>query len=432
MVTASKVMEETAADQERDTRVWLDEQAATSIGANRGPDDFVFDDDGNPLRLSGYHFENLQRKLAIFRWLDRLSFESFIDVGSGWEYYPYLAHARYGVRAYYCDMIHTANRPLDDRRYGKLDHAVTVKVSRLPFRDESFDVVLSSEVLEHLVRPVEAIAELLRITRKCLVMTSLEALSRNRLERLWSDLRVDTRIPHVERNFFVLDELAALFGAGFHHQCLFDDVVAPVSHFESPERQAAVFGSLRNRRQLTEALSRAVRVGGHGPRTMGILLLKTKDGSTIPPPDPAGDAAAADWLIGEAAAHERTIWNGFGIWEAIRRNPALHPKDIVPEHPVADALLALLQCPDCRAALERNGGGLVCRGCGASFDADYGVPILLPKGDASLPAEEALQRLCGADPGRRRIVSRLQRKLRRREGPPGPLRRGFWRLLAAG
>jgi SAM-dependent methyltransferase len=420
------------ADFERSTQEWLDAQTTANVGTNLGPDEFVFDDDAHPIRLSRFDFETLQRKLAIFRWLDRLRFASFLDVGSGSDYYPYLAHTRYGAEAYYSDMLHRVNRPFDDRRYGKLDHAVTLNVTRLPFRDESFDVVLASEVLEHLVRPVEAVAELLRITRKCLVMTSLEALSASRLQRLLSDLRVDTRLPHVERNFFLLDELAALFGPGFHHQCLFDGATAPIGHFETRRRQDAVFASLRDRTQLVNALCRAVSSTVHGPTTMGILLLVTKDGSSIAPPDPAGDAERAEWLVRAAAERERAGWYGLAIWEVMRRNPELRPSYLLPEHPVADSLLALLQCPDCRAAMERGGAALRCRGCGAEFASEYGVPILHPSSAAPQDAaEEVLARLCGADARRRAVVERTMRRLRRHEAPPGLLRRGLRRLLPA-
>jgi SAM-dependent methyltransferase len=418
------------ADFERSTQEWLDAQTTANVGTNLGPDEFVFDDDAHPIRLSRFDFETLQRKLAIFRWLDRLRFTSFLDVGSGSDYYPYLARSRYGAESYYSDMLHRVNRPFDDRRYGKLDHAVTLNVTRLPFRDESFDVVLASEVLEHLVRPVEAIAELLRITRKCLVMTSLEALSANRLQRLLSDLRIDTRQPHVERNFFLLDELAALFGPGFHHQCLFDSATAPASHFETPERQEAAFASLRGRGELVDALCRAVSSRAHGPGTMGILLLKTKGGSTIDAPDRAGDAALAEWLVREAAARERAGWFGLAIWEVMRQRPELRPADLMPEHPVADSLLPLLQGPDCRGELERGAPALRCRACGAAFASEYGVPILYPSNPTPQDAaEEILSRLCGTDRRRRAIVRRLMHKLRRQEGPPGIVRRALWQLL---
>jgi SAM-dependent methyltransferase len=417
-------------DTEQRTRAWLEERIEGTLVAPPGPGEFVYDDAGNPRRLSRYHFENLQRKLKIFRRLDRLDFASFIDVGSGWDYYPHLVRARYGADAYYSDMVHSVNLPLEDPRYAKLDHAVTLELTRLPFRDDSFDVVLSSEVLEHLVRPIEAIAELLRITRKYLIMTSLEALSPSRPRRFLSNLRIDTRIPHVERNFFLREELEAVFGPGLRHECLLHTRTSPVSHFETVEAQAAAFASLHDRRRLAEALCRSVSVADHDRQSMGILLVAAKDGGSPPAPDPRADHDLADWLVGEAAARERSTWTSLAIGEVLRTRPELRPEGIVPERPVADSLLGLLQCPDCRATFERVNSGLRCAGCGRPVASDYGVPILRPTAfDETVAAGEALARLCGSDERRRRTVSRLMRRLRRREKPPSPLRRAFWKLV---
>lgn len=44
-------------------------------------------------------------------------------------------------------------------------------VTRLPFADESFDVVMCCEVLEHLDDPAAAIAELRRVARRALVLS---------------------------------------------------------------------------------------------------------------------------------------------------------------------------------------------------------------------------------------------------------------------
>jgi SAM-dependent methyltransferase/uncharacterized protein YbaR (Trm112 family) len=415
---------------ERRTHAWLDERLVANLGAPGGPDAFVYDDDGNPRRLSRYHFENLQRKLEILRWLEQERFASFIDVGSGIDYYPHLVRTRHGARAYYSDMVHRVNLPLEDPRYAKLDHAVTLNLARLPFRDEAFDVVLSSEVLEHLVRPIEAIAELLRITRKCLIMTSLEALSPSRPRRLLASLRVDTRVPHVERNFFLIEELRAVFGPGLHHECLLHAGTSPASHFAAPEEQASAFAALRSRAQLAAALCRSVSVAEHGRESMGVLLVETKDRGRLAAPDPRRDHELADWLIGEAAARERSAWTSLAIAEVLRTRPELRPKDVVPERPVADSLLGLLQCPDCRAVLARDAARLRCTGCGRGFASEYGVPILLPSSfDESDAAREALARLCGADEGRRRTVARVMRRLRQAEKPPGLLRRALWRLV---
>lgn len=89
--------------------------------------------------------------------------------------------------------VHELNLPHAGERVGKLDHAVTLDLRRLPFRDGAFDVVLASEVLEHLVRPVEAIAELVRVARRAVIMTSLEALAPGRVRRFLSHVAVDVR-----------------------------------------------------------------------------------------------------------------------------------------------------------------------------------------------------------------------------------------------
>src|SRR5207244_10916920 len=148
----------------------------------------------------------------LFRWFADCRFRCFIDVGSGFDVFPQLVAHRYGVPAYYANLVHSMNLPYGGDALGRLDHAVTLNIARLPFADGAFDLVLASEVLEHLVRPVEAIAELLRVTRRYLVMTSLEALSPSRWHRVFSHHRIHVRIPHVERNFFLLGELAALLG----------------------------------------------------------------------------------------------------------------------------------------------------------------------------------------------------------------------------
>src|SRR5204863_47904 len=120
----------------------------------------VYDGAGEPCRVTAEHFGRLLRKLRIFRWLDRLEFDSFIDVASGWEHVPHLVRERYGVPAFYSDMVHELNLATEGPRFGKVDHAVTLQLPTLPFRDEAFDVVLCSEVFEHLVRPVDTLVGL--------------------------------------------------------------------------------------------------------------------------------------------------------------------------------------------------------------------------------------------------------------------------------
>jgi SAM-dependent methyltransferase len=411
-----------AAVEER-TRHWLEANYLNAIVNLHDPQQDVYDSDGRPQHLTRYAFQEVQRKLKIFRWLDRLSFGSFIDVGSGFDEYPNLVRERYGVPAYFSDFAHSMNLPYGGAQYGKLDHAVTLNINRLPFADDTFDVVLASEVLEHLVRPLEAIAELLRVARKYLIMTSLEALSPTRWQRLLAHLRVDVRQPHVERNFFLLHELEAVFGADWRHENLFCDADLPASQFDPQSVQESAYRSLRDVDSFAAALCKAVTVEDHRPRSMGILIVKQKPGAgTILPH--GDDHALARWLIERTAAGHRA---GARLVEQIRNGTAPFAES---DRPLASELLGLVRCPDCRASLTPAGTVLRCAACGTEFAMECGVPILYPTRSLAAPAPEAewLPRLCAGDPARERIVRRVAERLRRNEQPAGTLRQLLWRL----
>ena len=408
---------------EERTRNWLDASYLRGVAAMRARVP-IFDADGRPQRMTPYDFQELQRKLALFRWFDRLSFASFVDVGSGFDVFPQLVARRYRVPAYYADLVHSMNLPYGGDALGRLDHAVTLNLARLPFPDGAFDLVLASEVLEHLVRPVEAIAELLRVSRRYLVMTSLEALSPSRWHRLVSHHRVDVRVPHVERNFLLLDELTALFGPDFRHENLFYSPALPASALASAPEQHAAYGRLTDPGALEAALERALAVRDHREGAMGILIVKSLPGAEIGPA--RHDPGLPRWLMAEKARLERT-WAR--LLAEMESGTAAFPER---ERPVATDLLGRLCCPDCRGRLSRADGGLRCDACGTVFRAEWGVPILYPARapDPRRAAAEALARIDG-DGRRQRIVRRVMRRLRRNERPPGILRRSLWRLERA-
>ena len=56
---------------------------------------------------------------------------------------------------------------------------------------------------------------------------------------------------------------------------------------------------------------------------------------------------------------------------------------------VTPTLLELLRCPVCRSSLDDNGHELRCRGCGATFELEDGIPCML---DDRLPGIEAKRR----------------------------------------
>ncbi|MDX2169834.1 MAG: class I SAM-dependent methyltransferase, partial [Deltaproteobacteria bacterium] len=313
---------------EEETRRWLAAHYTQALDQLGSAPDPVWEADGTPRRMTGYHFQEVLRKLKIFRWLDRLEFGSALDVGSGFDIFPELIHARYGAEAFYSDFTHAMNLP-----YGaaasRLDHAVTVNAARLPFPDDSIDLVMASEVLEHLVRPIEVIAELVRVARRYVVMTSLEALAVNRWERARQHWHIDTRQPHVERNFFLAAELDAIFGPRWLHENLLFAPALPASTFAGAAEQAAAYAALDQRAGLVAALVRAAAVDGHGDGAMGIVLVKPLADAPVRPPDPRGDAALADWLVGQAARYQDVV---LGLAAARRRGEVVLPPR---ERPVA-------------------------------------------------------------------------------------------------
>jgi SAM-dependent methyltransferase/uncharacterized protein YbaR (Trm112 family) len=420
------------AQTERGTSAWLASEFHDGV-ASVGPESLVYGDDGRPERLTKEHFEHLVRKLKILRWIDRLPCETFLDLGAGTDHVPALVRERRGADAYYADLVHEVNLPFAGERIGKLDHAVTLDLRRLPFRDGAFDVVLASEVLEHLVRPVEALAELIRVARHAVIMTSLEALAPDRMRRFLSHVAIDVRRPHVERNFFTIDDFRALLGPDLRHEALLSYPHMPANPFWPRDRIDAAFAGIRDRATLDAALVRAATPAPHGPGTMGILFAWIAPGVRVGPARPDTDAALARWLVDEVASLEYYAFAVLCAHGVLVRRPELEPPGPTRDRPVAAALLERLRCPDCRERLEQDARGLRCAGCGAPFPTEYGVPILHPLREHDDPADRdaAVRQLCRDDAPRAARVSRLMARLRRNERPPGTFKRAAWRIERA-
>ena len=431
---------------EERTRAWL--EARLHAGIRLVQENRRADPTGASSVPTAYAFQALQRKLQIFRLLDRLDFTSFIDVGAGWESYPRLVRERYGVAAVYADFNHVANLPLEGDASDRLDRAVTANVVRLPFPEASFDVVLCAEVLEHLVRPVEALAELLRVARKAVVLTSLEARVSSRWQRRWLHYRTDVTLPHVERNFFSMAELRLLFGDAAHYESLFDSATLPTGLLASEADQRAAYAGMRDTAMLVRALCAATAgLARLGPGTAGILVCKLREGVSFARTD-LDEPGLAAWLVAQVAEIEReqlaVLERYREVGEAVKRDQPDLPDAAVtaraiamvapdPRRPVAATLLERLCCPDCHGRLTPSPAGVRCAACAADFASEYGVPRLDPKRLPEGPAFEqaCVERLCEGDPRRRRGVRRIMRRLQRNERPASRLRRGIWALVDA-
>src|SRR5262245_27635877 len=432
---------------EQRTRAWLQERFREGIKLGYDRRAGVFEADGRPCRVTLYAFQLLQRKLKIFRLLDRLRFESFIDVGAGFEDYPKLVRERYGAAPYYADFNHQANLPFDGFESDRLDHAVTASLARLPFPDGAFDVVLCSEGLEHLVRPVEAIAELRRIARKAVIVTSLEAFAPRPLARWWLHYRVDVTVPHVERNFLSWADLRILFGDDARFEALLDSTTLPVPITTPRSEQEAVYLRLRDRAALVDTLVRAVRPADPaGPHRTGILAAIDVDhGGAFAATRADDDRALVSWVVDRTAAIEREQLDAIDRYAFItgtilRREPSLAADAFLPAllelaavpcgRRISSDLLAHLCCPDCRSRLAASSTEVRCTVCKTIFAVDCGVPMLYPRRmpDDAATEPELLERLAARTAVQRQRLRRLRRRLRRNERPAGPFRRAVWTL----
>lgn len=109
-------------------------------------------------------YETSRRVELIFgRLLEGVPLEGveFLDAGSGGGHFSAMA-ARRGARVVSMDMGLKLLACVATRCESRKSVASTLE---LPFRDQSFDVVLSTEVLEHTPDPLEGVRELTRVVR---------------------------------------------------------------------------------------------------------------------------------------------------------------------------------------------------------------------------------------------------------------------------
>jgi SAM-dependent methyltransferase len=152
----------------------------------------------------GGHLRRYARIARILRALDGIEFESLLDVGGAEGYVAHAAARILGCEAASVDLSLQAS--LRARELFGLPSAA-VDSWRLPFADGAFDVVLCSEVIEHVENPVETLLELQRVARVAVILTTEEV----HYDRAHIDAYLWKRPgwPHMERNLFHPDDLRA-------------------------------------------------------------------------------------------------------------------------------------------------------------------------------------------------------------------------------
>lgn len=294
-----------------------------------------------------HHARRFARALQILRRLARLDFETLLDVGGAEGFLAARARDIFGCRAVSSDLSIEASRRAWELY--ELD-ALALSSHALPFPDDAFDVVLCSEVIEHVEFAVETLRELTRVARVAVILTTEEF----RVDRAAIEAELARRCgyPHFERNFFHATDLQVMFG---------------------PEAE------------------------------LGSQFI-------APPPDDTADAATVRAWIETATDFEGLAANAAGIVvlaptspDGLRGTPRLSDDELldrllapsVPATPLAPrdrpdplaGLCAAAVCPDCRGPLsphqsEKGGApGLNCSACATRFDVQGGIADLTARTD---------------------------------------------------
>lgn len=324
------------------------------------------------------HAEKIARTARILQLLAREGFDDFLDVGAAEGYTADWVRELFGVNVAACDLSAQACR--NGRELLGVP-TFACSADNLPLADRSFDCVLCSEVIEHLERPLHAIAELMRVTRRVLILTSHETLHFS-LER-WLKLKLrNPAEPHTELNWWLPSDFPALMGPGveFHRQYRGENAVD-----ENADRPAV-------RAWLRRALA--------GPNLEresvgGIVILRRPDAPAAPSGRPQGLDLDALWeplldsrVKGRLVSAEEDAW-----------------------------LLERLRAPHSRAPLTPTAEGLACQATGRQYPVPGGVPDLFGE-----PSEPGLAPV--------RLAPAAERRLNKLFDPRNVWPGGWRRVLA--
>jgi hypothetical protein len=311
-------------------REWLDQRFAVNDGVYQAHQPIYGFGHGN---TEGIHVRRFCRTLNILRAVLPLQPASILDVG-GAEGYS-MSIARHLLD---CDVVNSdlsVNACRRAREFWGLRGAA-LDATDLPFVDDAFDLVWCSEVIEHLAHPFQTIAELLRVARRFVLITTEEAYSWPLHRQAFLKTR-DPSQPHFDRNTWTPRDFEVLFSG----RCAIRPQFALVArHRSDPDPERA--------RRLTLELTTPSAVGAS---TQGGIILVDKRGHSIPPPVTDRDTEILEVLFQgplHACSKQDDSWTA--------------------------SLVRSLHCPDCRSPLTLEPGGQIdCPACGRSFGSSGDV-----------------------------------------------------------
>ena len=330
------------------TRQWLDETfAATAESGGYLAHEPVFG--FGTRRSSPNQARRIARTARILQLMAREEFQDFLDVGAGEAYTADIVRDCFGVPVAACDLSREGclrGREL----FGVPTFACNA--ARLPLGDQAFDCVLCTEVIEHLEDPFAAMAELLRVARKAVIITTEECCHFELQRRMNLKLRQFSK-PHLEINWWTYRDFPALLGPG-------TEVYRQIRLEGMPRDRETDLG--RVKRWLRQSINPA----GLEREGFGLIAIWRREPRGEKSPvrpleiDTLLDRLIAPRPLGRRVTPDEEAW-----------------------------LRERLRCPLCRGRLKDEGGALVCPSCGREWPRYKGLIDLMAEHEQGCSCPES-------------------------------------------
>ena len=325
----------------RMTRAWLDQRYRQTDAAGTYLAHQPIYGLGHPAS-EGFHLTRMARTYQILKVINRLDFETVLDVGASEGYLGYLIRELFGAEVLVGDLSPEAGRRANE--LFELE-GLAFDCSRLPFRDDAFDLVICSEVIEHVEYPVDVMLELERVSGQALVLTTEEVTDDE--ENLTAHATSRRSMPHAERNLFHIDDLRLMYGAAC--ECRSEYLGSPPSDRVSLEEAKAWIRS-------------ATEIEEFDPAGLGVVLTALFNDSQKCEPRLAEEQLLD--AVMKVAREPQPIGAADAVTVPTSRRGALREKMI---------------CPLCSGRLrwaESDADPICCANCNREYVIHGGVPAL--------------------------------------------------------
>jgi ubiquinone/menaquinone biosynthesis C-methylase UbiE/uncharacterized protein YbaR (Trm112 family) len=357
---------------------WLDKRYSRDAHGNylaHQPIDGVATDRSEPNKLL-----RLARTYHLLQLLQNLEFRTVLDVGGGEGYLGGLIRdlCRAGT-------VHSSDLSAEAcQRAGEIFNiqGLAADATTLPLADNSYDLVICSEVLEHLSRPVAVINELARIARKYVVITTEQFCPLGEMERTLRSWTLDSSYPHADLNWFTAQDFSTVLGGD----------IRMVPQYRNLGHLFA--GEALTKEQLEKALPILTATTRLGVDTTGVFVIAPRNGATIPTDLYRSKSQNPQILNRLLAPPDRKLSNEGTTLE--------------------ESLLSRLRCPQCHGTVTRvvNLNGLRCDECRRQYGVKNGVPLMFFDEPRGIPQVEDESAILGAgEHQRERRIRELIKKL---------------------